>query len=311
VAELDPPEASWRRIELVRLSRFLSNPAAFLLNQRLDLYLEAADQKLPDTEPFRVDRRDRYRLDSRFVDKELAGDDPVELERAVRASGMLPHGAPGETVCGRMRREAARFAEKTRTILRGERREPLDIDLASGLFRVVGRIDSIYPDDLVRFRPAPLGVRDRLELWLRHVLLNCIEGSHPRSSLLIGRDPENRSDPGWAAWKFSPLADAPDILEKIVSIYWEGLRSPLPFFPKASWEFALQILDKKKPREEAIGRARNLWLGSEWARGERDDPYFRKCFETGDPFDSRFEEIALALLGPIIRHQKKIESIAC
>jgi len=57
--------------------------------------------------------------------------------------------------------------------------------------------------------------------------------------------------------------------------------------------------------EEAIQAARDDWVGSDFNRGERDDPYYTLCFRQSDPLDDVFASIAIDIFRPLTTYREK------
>jgi exodeoxyribonuclease V gamma subunit len=95
---LSDPEEEWRRVDLDQLSRFFNNPARFLLNRRLGIYLEERASILEDREAFEIKGLEKYLLEQRLVEWEFSGRDLADYLPVARALGQLPHGAAGECV---------------------------------------------------------------------------------------------------------------------------------------------------------------------------------------------------------------------
>ena len=123
--------------------------------------------------------------------------------------------------------------------------------------------------------------------------------------MLAGLEKKSRADREWKAWTFEPLAEGEKILGLLMDNYWKGLVTPLPFFPRTSWEYVSRLSNGKVPREEALVKARNTWRGSFYSRGECEDPYFQRCFENGDPLGEAFQKSAEEILGPLFAHEKE------
>jgi exodeoxyribonuclease V gamma subunit len=306
--DLPEPPAERRAVSLDDLSRFLCNPARFLLNQRLGIHFEEGDGGLEEAEPFTLSGLERYTVAQRLVERALRhpdgpgtkepgtkeNDEWLDLEAAC---GRLPHGAVGRCLFTALRRETASFAEKTGPLLKGAPLPPLPVDLAVGGFRLTGRIREVYPDRLVRYRYAQVKAEDHLRLWVAHLALNLSgAGGYPHASLLIGL--ENGQ---WSASRYGPVDDPAGELERLLSLYWQGLRRPLHFFPKSSWIFAHDTLKKGKPAEVALKTAGSAWRPDReevWA--EADDPHYDRCFRHTDPLDAEFRELAIRVFGPMI-----------
>jgi hypothetical protein len=60
-------------------------------------------------------------------------------------------------------------------------------------------------------------------------------------------------------------------------------------------------------REERLKKAREKWLGSSSASGEVNDLACRICFPGLDPLSPEFEEVSLAVFGPLIAHERSFK----
>jgi exodeoxyribonuclease V gamma subunit len=103
------------------------------------------------------------------------------------------------------------------------------------------------------------------------------------------------------------LEDAEDLLVSYLELYWEGLTRPLRFFPEASWAYAREILEGKGSAAQGLKKARDLWEGSRYSRGEREDPYWDLCFRGCEPLDQVFCELAERVYRPFFH---RVETIA-
>ena len=73
------------------------------------------------------------------------------------------------------------------------------------------------------------------------------------------------------------MEDAGAILQTLLDLYWEGLTTPLPFFPVSAMAYAHK-------REWNLERAYRAWEDGFHAPGEGNEPSFRLCFGQADPF---------------------------
>ncbi|MBU2055416.1 MAG: exodeoxyribonuclease V subunit gamma, partial [Proteobacteria bacterium] len=87
---LPDPEPRWREIAISDLAVFFRNPAKFLLQRRIGLSFAEGAEITSDTEPFRIEGLDRYRLGQELVEQALAGRDPLDLLPVMMAAGQLP-----------------------------------------------------------------------------------------------------------------------------------------------------------------------------------------------------------------------------
>ncbi|QTA88951.1 exodeoxyribonuclease V subunit gamma [Desulfonema magnum] len=305
---LSDPETEWKTINLSALCRFFNNPAKFLLNKRLHIYLDQKDSVLMEKESFDLNGLDKYFLGRDLVEKKLDTREPEQFFALKKASGQLPHGTVGTCIYDRISQETDQFVKKIQPYIQGTALKPLEVDLSLNGFRLNGKIDAIYPERLVHYRYAKVKSSDRIKTWIHHLVLNCRNGSgygadskYPRFSMLAGSD---------SMWKYEPLENSEAILETLLEKYWEGLKKPLHFFPKTSWEYADMILGKSKSSEAALQKAQNAWTGGDWSSGEiEEDFYFQLCFEHANPLDSEFQKTALEIFEPLINVQEEVSSV--
>jgi len=296
---LSEPDSEWKTIGLETLISFFSNPAKFLLNRRLNLFLETEDARIEEQEAFDIGGLDQYFLEDVLVKEALTGRDPAELYSLKCASGELPHGTVGECLFLKSCREAGGFAEKVQSYVAGPPKEPLEIDLSLNGFRLTGRIPDIYPAQMVRYRFATVKPKDHLRAWLLHLAINAaaVEG-YPRTTLMAGKD---------KTYEYGPVENAEDILLDLLTLYWKGLRHPLRFFPISAWAYADCVVTAEKPAEIALAKARGKWINSDYSSGEEADGYFHRCFRHLDsPLDSEFESLALAIFRPLLNHAEAV-----
>ncbi len=301
---LTEPEEEYKTLDVADLCSFLTNPARFLLTRRLGIYLEDKTSILEERESFDIKGLERYRFEQDLVERRFGGRDLKGLLPPVKVSGRLPHGTVGECLYERVSQGAEFFVGKTQGFLRDGALDPLEVDLSVSGFRLTGRIDDIYPGRLVQYRYARLKPKDRLRIWIYHLVLNSIGADgYPRTSMLVGLDRGKSKDLVWAAREYSPVENSQEILGRLLDRFGEGLVSPLRFFPESSWEYAHRVLGKGQSEEEAFRRARDQWTGSDRRRGEREDPYYRLCFSGVDPLDVTFCDIAVEVFEPLSGHE--------
>jgi len=303
---LTDPEEEWKMVDLADFCAFFGNPARFVLKRRLGIHLEERASILEEREAFDLKGLERYLLEENLVERRLAGGNLKDFLALVRASGRLPHGTPGDCMYEDLTRGVEHFVERTVPYIREISLEPLEVDLGISGFRLAGRIDAIYPERLLHYRYARVKPRDRLRIWIHHLALNSvIADGYPRTSVLAGLRPKG-GETEWAAWEYSPVENSEEILGRLLQQYWAGLVRPLHFFPDSSWTYAYMILEKNKPGENALSSARKTWTGSEYNRGECEDPSYQRCFRNTDPLDSEFRRIAEEVFSPLIEHQREI-----
>lgn len=303
---LSEPDETWRGVDLQGLCAFFSNPAQYLLTRRLGLYLEEEFSMIEEREPFEVNALERYLLEENMLRRRLQGRALNEHFRFALASGRLPHGTVGQCVYEGLSPGVERFVEELWPLIREHALAPVDFDIEAGAFSIAGCLERVFREGMVRYRYARIKGRDLIVNWIYHLILNAVrpEG-YPRQTVFAGLSGKSGEERKGLFCEYAPVEEAAAILEGLMQRYWEGLRRPLRFFPESSWEYAKLRLSKEKSAEGALAKARVAWEGGGFSRGEQEDPYYRLCFREQDPIDNTFEEIAVEIFEPLVKHLKE------
>jgi exodeoxyribonuclease V gamma subunit len=305
-AGLPEPDETWRKVDLNGLCTFFSNPTKFLLNRRLGMYPEEGFSLTEEREPFEVQTLERYLLEESMLRRRLQGRALKDDFLFAVASGRLPHGTVGQCVYEDLSPGVEHFAQELRPLISEHALKPLDFEIDVGAFSLAGALDHVFRERMVRYRYARIKEKDLMVSWIHHLVLNSVrpEG-YPRHTLLAGLSGKNGRERKRVFYEYAPVDEGQGILEVLLKRYWEGLRSPLHFFPESSWRYADLRLAKEKFPEAALEQARKTWEGSEWSRGEMEHPSYQLCFRQKDPLDDLFEEIAVEVFGPLLKHLRK------
>jgi len=300
--ELPEPDERWTQVDLEELARFFANPTKFLLNRRLGINLDDGPLILEEREAFEIRGLERYLFEKNLLERRMEGEALEDYAVVAKATGRLPPGTVGDCQYENLSRGIDLYLEKTNPYINEQPLDPMDVDESFAEFRLTGRIEGLYPGWLFQYRYARVKPADRLRLWIYHLALNSVgTDQHPRVSVLAGLSKERE----WAAWTFSPIDNSTAILEDLIRIYREGLARPLHFFPEASWVYAQEVLIKKAPPERALLKARMIWQGSQYNRGECEDAYYQLCFRHGNPLDPEFQELSESIFKPLLWHQSE------
>jgi len=290
------PGEEWQDVALQKLLRFIVNPARFFLENRLGVRPGNIAEALEEREPFAVDALASYLLKTDILAVLLKGEQPDEMLARVRSLGILPPGRHGDSLFADQVAETSGFAKKiSERLAQSEPLPYLDIELAIGGFSLSGRLDNIRSDRMYRYRSAKMKAKDLLKTWLEHLALNAAGAAgYPLETLLIMTD---------KTVAFRPVENPRAVLQSILELYWQGLTSPLPFFP----ESALAYATAKTAGD--LSKARSQWEdGYNDFPGEGSDPNFRLCFGKVDPFSPEFERVARIVMEPLLLHRSKVAS---
>jgi exodeoxyribonuclease V gamma subunit len=276
------PAPEEEEIDFCRLVRFWNHPVRFFLEQRLGLRLRTDDELLEESEPFTLDHLQQYLLSTEIIARLQAGEDPGPLLVRKKAAGELPRGAVGNRLFQTIAARAEKLAQKIQPWL-AEPREPVNFAVNVGPWRICGELDNLYAAGRVCFRPAALKGKDRLQLWLHHLLLCLVQ-------------PENTAQHSMHAAKdamicLPPVKDPAALLLPFVEGYLLGLSRPLHFYPETSNAWAKAQKDSSR-----MNAARRKWFSGYKNRGEEEDPAYTLVLRGKDPLDQEFRELAALFL---------------
>jgi exodeoxyribonuclease V gamma subunit len=268
---------------------------------------------LDTREPVLLDPFREYTIGSFALEECMAGKSAEEVYSIFKAMGVLPLGSVGKSSYAALAEGVSALAERI-----GEERpddpvDPVDVDLDLDGTRLVGRLDNMWKNGRIQYRYANLKAKHRLELWINHLVLNCLEDSNlPKTSIWIGRDPHKKV----IGTALAPIEDiAGDILSKLVHIYWLGQTQPLRFFPDRSFSYAKSVLQSDLAENDAKSKAYkdalDAWEDT-YNNYESQDPAIIHAFGDQHPIanrehdgENKFGELALSIFTPLIQHTRE------
>ncbi len=298
---LDEPGEEWRTVDLDFLCDFFSNPCKVLLKNRLGAALEEEVPSPEDREVFALDALQAHKVREEMSRALLAGEAEQDVLRRMVKLGRLPHGVVG--LCGfdRLKWEVKAFVERVRESMT-EERPPMEVDMTFNHFRLVGGIRGIRGQGLVGFRCAKIKPKDRLRMWIRHLVLCALSVEPPYSeSLHIGLD---------LTCGYARPQDPRAVLASLLELYGEGLRRPIPFYPVASFTYAAERLKDKSSEAKALRKALREWVSGDFPgqQGEDRDPYFDACFRDKIPLGDEFRSLAERIFFPMLEHERELKA---
>jgi len=281
------------------LEDFFLHPARFIVRQRLGIRFEEDSGAPEEREPFELDPLTRYRIGQAMLATLREGGDPARLFEVTRAAGEIPHGSVGELLFRRLQADVEVFFRKAGRFLPREADTARDGEWCANGFRLSGRISGLYSPGCLQMRFADVGARDFITVWIRHLFLGCLADSPSMpQTVLIGKD---------AVWSFGRVKEPAALLQLLLAIYWQGLGTPLRFFPRSSLAFFRQRSQRKGDERQALAAARRQWIGSEHFAGESDDLYYRLCFDPADALDPEFQRLAVQIFEPMFAHAEQLQ----
>lgn len=292
---LPEPSQAFRSINVEVLGAFYANPTRYFLQNRLGIHLEKASQTPDSSENFRMGGLETYTAGQESLQFTRSGGHRDDLMEQLKARGMLPPGRVGEHDFSEIAMESAHLFSRAHALSAGS--EPADspVSLQIGDFTLSGSIPHVHGHGLIHVRFANFNPRDLVQCWINHLLLCAGMDSHGlqgqgfylcRNASAVFETPEN----------------CRDILQQLLTSYWDGLSRPLPFFPKSAYAYARARLIEKKSQKHALQAAYKAMQGTRYAPGEIQEPYVN--FFCGDtiPLDQRFEAMSLEVFEPLFDH---------
>lgn len=297
-ASLAPAGEQWRQPTVEHLVRFLRQPAAYLLRQRLGIALPGADEELDDDEAFVPAYDAPERLARRILPALLAGAGAPRVRELAAAGGEYPDGALGAARLDTELVRLAAFAGPLRAALAEgplparTQRLPFVLDGEDWALQVA--FSDLRSGGLVRYRYRDARAADLLEAWIAHLALCAM--APPGVAL--------RSE--WHArdriFHLRPCEPAHERLAELMALYRQGLREPVPFFARSGWAW----ISKGSRMADALRAWRGHWRSDGAQRGERDVPAVRLAWRGRvDPLErafERFEALAATVFEPLLQH---------
>ncbi|NTV12949.1 MAG: exodeoxyribonuclease V subunit gamma [Desulfobulbaceae bacterium] len=291
---LAAPPDSWRQVSLEELADFFRHPARFFCRRRLGIHLEREAGELPDSENFTLAGLERFHLGGEILEAlvDQSGAGRNFLDQA-RRNGVLPHGSVGQAAFAKLLAEVEAVATRLPPLHAGRETIRREGELALAGFTLRGQVELLPEIGQFRYRFAAVKAGDLSDAWLRHLFLQALApGGSSLGTVLVGSD---------KAFSFGPVAEAQGCLAGLLAYYWQGLQQPLPFFPESSREYQERIRRGESP---ALAQARALrkWEGSEYGKGEGEEPYHQLCYRGLNPLTGAFAEVAKAFWAPLLEN---------
>ncbi len=288
---------------------FWRHPIRSYLQRSLRVYLDRDDtHDVPDREPLELSWLDRSGLLDALLEGRARGLDAAAVRVALAAQGRLPLGGAGAVAFASLEQLADQMANMADEVMgwsAGAATE-VDVDVVVGAHRLVGRVAGVTERGLVRFVYGGERASDLLEVWAELLALRAQAPEVPARALVVFGKVNGKGQPevgpiGLDATGLEGHAD----LRLRVALRCEGLRRPLPFFPKTSQAVAKALVDGKLglPADwrdpdrlasedlapvhdvlgEALVKANATWAGG-YTAGEGDDRYYRHAFGAEVPY---------------------------
>ena len=259
------PAAAHEDLSFEALRTFFANPARGYLRDRLDVAISAKHEEISADIPIAPDGLETWAIGERLLARSLSGAEIEDRERAERQRGELPPGWFGVHVLRDAGPRASRIAANAQHLLPEAFAHPattidVDVDLGDGR-RLSGSVDRVRGRAFTLVTYSSLSGKHRLEAWIALLALTAgtPDTGGPWQAHVIGR--YGKGPKLLSLGNIAP-DEARSILRDLVAVRDLGLRGPLPFAPKTSFDYAKQLYD-------ARGRHESKALEAARARFER------------------------------------------
>ena len=278
------PSDTWTRDQLLRA---LAHPPREFLCERLGLRVPAADERLPDTEPFEAGGLTRHQLVSRVFDLCMADPhlDGTPLARRLLAEGLVAPGAAGRAALDDALDQLAPAFAAWRGRGSTPRLQPYALDL--GPFRLDGLLPRVHDTGLRQFSASRAHGKALLGLGIDALAWFALAEHGEIAQLPIERCMQ---EAGFSAIAPIPAEAARARLRALLALATQARLEPLPLMPKAALAYV-----SADNSDVGARLARREWDGD---YGESHDPWVRVALRGTLPFsghagvDARFAMLA-------------------
>ncbi len=268
-------------VQLADLLSFWSHPVKHFVTQRLCIRFADKHTLLPEHEPFALDNLDGYKIEEEIARQILQKKELSSKKELYLQNGLLPM-EPFATIS---HNELLDSSKNLLAPLADKINGPMeDIDFALEIdgITIKGKLDSLYKQGRLCWRPANLKGKDVIKLWLCHLILLEIA---PAGISLISRHAAKDK-----TVVLSEVDNPRHELQLFLDYFLQGLTKPLPFYPESSW-----ALFAGKKEEADSDKAKTKWETTKWHRGESEDIYYKLVLED-NPLNEEFIKISTDLL---------------
>jgi exodeoxyribonuclease V gamma subunit len=204
----------------------------------------------------------------------------------LRAEGKLPAGQSGELALRPLVKQSKQLAEQISHLNQSlTTAQSVDIELPINDVVLVGRVDSLYEQNLILWRAGKLRAKDRIALYLQWL---CLCADAPKVGL-------NQAYFISTEKLYSlPVIEKQTALQQLVIWleHWQlGGDQILHFYPEAAWQWVTS---------QDINKTLSTFKGNDFAAGEGTEAHIQRvCPDLTERFDV-FSHIAETLLLPLV-----------
>ncbi len=283
-------------ISAFELTNWLWNPIGEFLDRVVRASFEESALHEPSDALTQIGSLEQANVGNAALRANLRGE---RLEEYLRAAPEFPDGTPGRIERRRLGREIEAVANRASELRAGP--EPghalLSVRLAQSV--VEARLHGLHPGARVLDRFTRTRRKAELASWVEHLLMNAAQSPElPRETCLVLRG----SETGPSVVSYREVSRPREHLTKLLELYWQSLRVPVPLIERASLEYAASL---DEGADQALSAARNAYR-----ERRKWDARLRYRFGEDDPFEDRdwldaFAEASRTVYGPLFEHRSE------
>ena len=266
------------------------------MQQHLGVYFEDDEVELKEVEPFQLDNLERYQLADDALTAMVNVDDMNQFRDQVTQSGQILTGSVGQHHLEKEISRAATIYEAISEYL-VEPAGRINTDIVINGTSLAVNLNHLYGNKLLSYRVGDLRARQLLSDWITHLAAN-LTGQRI-DTICIHRGRNNTA----SVTKLNSLdaATCEVHLEKLLTLYNYGIRSPVFLPPEISRYFVTQF-NEQDVLESALTKTRQNWDIDD-PGAECRDRYWARLFVMPAAMDAQFQGNARELWQPLLDSQ--------
>ena len=298
-------------LDLVEFQRFWRLPVQYFFNRRLKVVFEPPLPVMQDDEPFVLGGLESYQLRDGLLEAFLQADDhsPESLAmigqkyvEQLRAQGRLPFGAFGDIEFETNQVQTHDLLQALSFITQSPQ-EDMDVDLTFDVLgdgkpvQLVGWLTQHYQAGLVRYRTGSLRAQDLLAAWIDHLCMAASGERKPTHMLGYSRKE------GVEHFVYPPIQDrqqAHSMLSELIRLFFEGMTTPLAYFPKtalASIDAGFSRGKWVEDKDKSLKKMAETFNDSYLFAGEGNNSYIQRIWPSwDDTLAEKVNELAAQVL---------------
>lgn len=274
---------------------FFTNPARYFISRILGVWIREEVITLEGTEPLLVGGLEKYNLYNKLVPA-LLKDEPDILLTTLKKECKIPDGILGDVIFQNTWDELKIFVGMLQQyISKDESIVELSYTSPEKNLTIYGKA-TLHGSTQVFYRYADVKAKDLLRAFLWHLLVS-VSGNDNVITYHIGKD---------KTWQCVLLTDetARTCLEQFIQWFKEGHSRVLPLFNELLYGYLdkiKNICDKRNRNQREFKEEdedkvyiqailEDYLHGSDYSRGDFDDPYIRRAFYKVDFFNDNEEQ---------------------